>query len=218
MVQERMLITRVAFATYMLTTVERVKPLAHLVQILEDLEGGLLQLAYETAKGFSVCALLLLRCPYLLNLLFQVICVHITKLGLVLIQVLLSIMNHRLGLVHSLDMLLALGILIFELFTKHGQRCIEYIYIYAEKVQVQLELTLAASWIICSICSLDSPPEDWMTTFCSRPVPLSLAETCVMPLASISKVTSIYANRKSSENPRIYLYIYIYIKKCYPNR
>ena len=37
----------------------------------------------------------------------------------------------------------------------------------------------------------DRPPEAWMRIWCSLPVPLSLAETLTMPLASMSKVTSI---------------------------
>jgi hypothetical protein len=39
--------------------------------------------------------------------------------------------------------------------------------------------------------SSDSPPDAWIVIFCSLPVPLSLAETLTMPLASMSKVTSI---------------------------
>uniref|UniRef100_A0A2M4D018 Putative secreted protein n=1 Tax=Anopheles darlingi TaxID=43151 RepID=A0A2M4D018_ANODA len=42
-----------------------------------------------------------------------------------------------------------------------------------------------------SISSLLSPPDDWMTICCSLPVPLSRADTCTMPLASISNTTSI---------------------------
>ena len=35
-----------------------------------------------------------------------------------------------------------------------------------------------------------APYLDWMTICCSLPVPLSLAWTLTMPLASMSKVTS----------------------------
>ena len=37
----------------------------------------------------------------------------------------------------------------------------------------------------------DKPPEDWMVTFCSLPVALSLALTLTMPFASMSNVTSM---------------------------
>ncbi len=49
----------------------------------------------------------------------------------------------------------------------------------------------SASFIIRSMsCSL-RPLEAVMVIFCSLPVPRSLALTCTMPLASMSKVTSI---------------------------
>jgi hypothetical protein len=44
---------------------------------------------------------------------------------------------------------------------------------------------------IFSMSASDRPPEAWMRICCSLPVPLSLAETLTMPLASMSKVTSI---------------------------
>src|SRR6188508_2821679 len=44
------------------------------------------------------------------------------------------------------------------------------------------------------------PPEAWMRIDCSLPVALSLAETCTMPLASISKVTSICGTRRRRRN------------------
>mmetsp|Transcript_18099 Transcript_18099/g.28069 ORF Transcript_18099/g.28069 Transcript_18099/m.28069 type:complete len:332 (-) Transcript_18099:851-1846(-) len=59
-------------------------------------------------------------------------------------------------------------------------------------------LNLASSALCCSACrtissiwSCDRPPDDWMAMLCSLLVALSLADTCTMPLASISKVTSI---------------------------
>ena len=42
-----------------------------------------------------------------------------------------------------------------------------------------------------SISSSLRPEEPWMVMLAALPVPLSLAETCKIPLASISKVTSI---------------------------
>ena len=49
----------------------------------------------------------------------------------------------------------------------------------------------SASRTICSMSESDKPPEDWMVTFCSLPVALSLALTLTMPFASMSNVTSI---------------------------
>ncbi len=52
-----------------------------------------------------------------------------------------------------------------------------------------------------------------MRIFCSLPVPKSLAETCTMPLASISKVTSIWGTPRGaggmptkSKRPRVRLW------------
>ena len=50
----------------------------------------------------------------------------------------------------------------------------------------------SASFTICSISSSESPPEAWMRIECSLPVALSCAATFTRPLASISKVTSIW--------------------------
>ena len=52
-------------------------------------------------------------------------------------------------------------------------------------------LLASASFTIFSISSSFNPPEAWIWIFCSFPVPLSFAETLTIPLASISKVTSI---------------------------
>ena len=52
----------------------------------------------------------------------------------------------------------------------------------------------SASEIICSISSSERPLDACMTIFCSFPVSLSLAETLMIPLASISKITSICGN------------------------
>src|SRR5688572_24184478 len=49
----------------------------------------------------------------------------------------------------------------------------------------------SASRIICLISSSESPLEALMTIFCSFPVALSFADTCRMPFASMSNVTSI---------------------------
>ena len=49
----------------------------------------------------------------------------------------------------------------------------------------------SASLTILLISSSLRPPEAWIWIFCSFPVPLSLAETLTIPLASMSKVTSI---------------------------
>ena len=49
----------------------------------------------------------------------------------------------------------------------------------------------SASLMAASMSSLDSLLEDAMVIFCSFPVPRSLAETLMIPLASMSKVTSI---------------------------
>src|SRR6476646_5117227 len=49
----------------------------------------------------------------------------------------------------------------------------------------------SASLTIFSMSASDRPPEAWMRICCSLPVAFSLAETLTMPLASISKVTSI---------------------------
>ncbi len=49
----------------------------------------------------------------------------------------------------------------------------------------------SASLTICSISDSERPLEASIRIFCSLPVALSLAETCRMPLASMSKVTSI---------------------------
>ena len=45
-----------------------------------------------------------------------------------------------------------------------------------------------------STSSLERPEEPVMEIFCSLPEPLSTAETCRMPLASMSKVTSIWGS------------------------
>jgi hypothetical protein len=49
----------------------------------------------------------------------------------------------------------------------------------------------SASFTICWISSSDRPELALMVILFSLPVPLSLALTCRMPLASMSKVTSI---------------------------
>mmetsp|Transcript_15666 Transcript_15666/g.48501 ORF Transcript_15666/g.48501 Transcript_15666/m.48501 type:complete len:520 (-) Transcript_15666:374-1933(-) len=49
----------------------------------------------------------------------------------------------------------------------------------------------SASRTICSISASDRPPDDRMTTDCSLPVALSLADTFRMPSASMSNDTSI---------------------------
>ena len=45
----------------------------------------------------------------------------------------------------------------------------------------------------------ESPPEAWILICCSLPVPLSLALTLTIPLASISKVTSICGTPRRAE-------------------
>uniref|UniRef100_A0A7C9D4Y3 Uncharacterized protein n=1 Tax=Opuntia streptacantha TaxID=393608 RepID=A0A7C9D4Y3_OPUST len=50
---------------------------------------------------------------------------------------------------------------------------------------------ISASFTIFWISSSDNPPDDRMVICCSFPVLLSLAETVTIPLASMSKVTSI---------------------------
>mmetsp|Transcript_2961 Transcript_2961/g.8290 ORF Transcript_2961/g.8290 Transcript_2961/m.8290 type:complete len:414 (-) Transcript_2961:748-1989(-) len=50
---------------------------------------------------------------------------------------------------------------------------------------------ISASFTIWLIWSSLRPPDDWMAMLCSLPVALSRALTCTMPLASMSKVTSI---------------------------
>mmetsp|Transcript_3785 Transcript_3785/g.11373 ORF Transcript_3785/g.11373 Transcript_3785/m.11373 type:complete len:295 (-) Transcript_3785:952-1836(-) len=59
-------------------------------------------------------------------------------------------------------------------------------------LSLSLEAYISASLTICSMSPSDSPPEDWMVICCSFPVALSLALTLTMPLASMSKVTSIW--------------------------
>mmetsp|Transcript_23002 Transcript_23002/g.38864 ORF Transcript_23002/g.38864 Transcript_23002/m.38864 type:complete len:219 (+) Transcript_23002:9049-9705(+) len=49
----------------------------------------------------------------------------------------------------------------------------------------------SASLTIWSISASDRPPDAWIVICCSLPVPLSLAPTDTIPLASMSKVTSI---------------------------
>ena len=53
-------------------------------------------------------------------------------------------------------------------------------------------LFASASLTIWSISDSDNPPDACMVIFCSLPVPLSLADTLKIPLASISNVTSIW--------------------------
>mmetsp|Transcript_37007 Transcript_37007/g.62319 ORF Transcript_37007/g.62319 Transcript_37007/m.62319 type:complete len:388 (+) Transcript_37007:1130-2293(+) len=50
---------------------------------------------------------------------------------------------------------------------------------------------VSASRTIFSMSASDRPPDPWIVTFCSLLVALSLADTLTMPLASMSKVTSI---------------------------
>ena len=45
---------------------------------------------------------------------------------------------------------------------------------------------------------LDRPEPSWILIVFSLPVPLSFAVTCTMPLASMSKVTSIWGNAARS--------------------
>src|SRR5712671_6551479 len=49
----------------------------------------------------------------------------------------------------------------------------------------------SASLTIFWMSASDRPPEAWIRICCSLPVALSLADTLTMPLASMSKVTSI---------------------------
>ncbi len=57
----------------------------------------------------------------------------------------------------------------------------------------------SASWTIWLMSESLSPPEAWMRICCSLPVPLSLAWTLTMPLASMSKVTSICGTPRGAE-------------------
>mmetsp|Transcript_9053 Transcript_9053/g.37002 ORF Transcript_9053/g.37002 Transcript_9053/m.37002 type:complete len:292 (-) Transcript_9053:979-1854(-) len=56
----------------------------------------------------------------------------------------------------------------------------------------------SASRTICSTCASERPPELWMVICCSLLVALSLAETFTMPLASMSKVTSIWGTPRGA--------------------
>jgi len=49
----------------------------------------------------------------------------------------------------------------------------------------------SASFIMRWTSSFERPLDEVMVIFCSRPVPRSFADTLTMPLASMSKVTSI---------------------------
>src|SRR5579883_550581 len=55
--------------------------------------------------------------------------------------------------------------------------------------------SLTMRWMSAS----ERPPEAWMRMVCSLPVALSLAETLTMPLASMSKVTSICGTPRGAE-------------------
>mmetsp|Transcript_4003 Transcript_4003/g.12806 ORF Transcript_4003/g.12806 Transcript_4003/m.12806 type:complete len:446 (+) Transcript_4003:240-1577(+) len=56
----------------------------------------------------------------------------------------------------------------------------------------------SASRTMRSMSPSDSPPEDWITMLCCLPVALSLADTLTMPLASMSKVTSIWGTPRGA--------------------
>ena len=58
---------------------------------------------------------------------------------------------------------------------------------------------ISASLIMRSMSSLLMSPARSMWMDCSLPVPMSLAETCRMPLASMSKVTSICGTPRGAE-------------------
>src|SRR5205823_6260014 len=59
---------------------------------------------------------------------------------------------------------------------------------------------LSASFTILATSSLLRPDEPAMVIFCSLPVALSLADTLTMPLASMSKVTSICGTPRRADS------------------